>query len=678
MAGLVLSIVLHAVLGVALGAVIWGVGTGLLSAIPRSEPASWLVFAYPLGLLAVTVASFAFLLSPVLGAIAALGLVTSLVPLMRRRGPRVPFGVVRALAWASPFVLALPFVLGLLLHGPTSAVPSSAYGDYVFWAVRAVSAARSIAPFDDLLVAGWQTSYSESGGTWLGAVFTHLPGFDVFLFICVSLPTVTLGSIALGFLVVTRADVGAPRSPAVAAVVAALVTASVVYPTWLAESAPVSLALPLVFALYVIWRERLPFRPLVVLAGIVAIDFYATKGVGVIVLAIVFGAAVVRDHRAELENGKRVAAGLVVAASAIGVLWRLGLLHGPTAGAPGIELKFVPADAVRGVWSQLTTRSVQQLGLAFEVIGELLLALALLRSRCFTLLIALGAGIATSWFVRSYNFESVAAFAVALSAVHVWQRPDLFARFRGPFLGAGGCLAAAAWMRDPVGVRAAFVLVLLFGTAVFMVLTSIAGHGPTALAYCSASCVAGCALAVAGHPLLAAGVAGMLALLANSSVARVAAVAAVTAGAVASSAAVSRGSLHLSTQRVTLTTDDRDVWRAVTRSVPEDALIFTSMTGESRDAEHGWNYYPGIGGRQLYIGGWLDGPLALEPEARMKRLDLNKRVLSGSEQPGSVAGAEGFDAYYAVVRRRERVPPAFRKLYTNDRFVLYQIQQGRT
>jgi hypothetical protein len=141
---------------------------------------------------------------------------------------------------------------------------------------------------------------------------------------------------------------------------------------------------------------------------------------------------------------------------------------------------------------------------------------------------------------------------------------------------------------------------------------------------------------------------------------------------------VVRGSLHLSVQRVTLTTDDREVWQAVSRAVPKDALVFTSMTGESRDAAHGWNYYPGIAGRQLYIGGWLDGPLAVEPKALMKRLALNGRVLSGSAPPGSVAGAEGFNAYYAVVRRREHVPASFRRVYTNDRFALYRIRKARS
>jgi hypothetical protein len=107
--------------------------------------------------------------------------------------------------------------------------------------------------------------------------------------------------------------------------------------------------------------------------------------------------------------------------------------------------------------------------------------------------------------------------------------------------------------------------------------------------------------------------------------------------------------------------------------VPPDGLVFTSMTGPERNGNEGWNNYPSIAGRQLYLAGWIDGRLVAKPDELAERLAINERVLSGAADPAELALSRSFDGYYAVVRRDEETPDSFRKLYENDGYALYRV-----
>src|SRR5688500_13707065 len=111
MRDLVLGLAAHAALGVALSAVVWGVGLGLLAG-RGFDP----VDAYPVGLLAVVAAAVALLLDPWLGLVGLAVLLAAAAGLVRHR--EAVAGVLRhglaPLVWASPAVLGLPVLLGLL------------------------------------------------------------------------------------------------------------------------------------------------------------------------------------------------------------------------------------------------------------------------------------------------------------------------------------------------------------------------------------------------------------------------------------------------------------------------------------------------------------------------------------------------------------------------------------
>lgn len=671
MTTLVASILAHALLGVALAALIWGVGAALVGALREPLRGVDLLFAYPAGLLTASIVAFAFLLRPWLGAVAAI-LAVLPIALRRRVLGLLPL---RNVLWATPAVLGLPFAMGLLLHGPTDEVPSSAQGDYVFWATRAVSAADSIMPFRDHLVADRGAVYVEGASTFLGGALTHVPGFDVFLFQTTALPALMLASISVGIgLLAESRERGRPIRELT--LLAVLGIASIAYPTWLPESAPVTLALPLTFALFALWRERYTLVFFASAFVCVALTLYLTKGFVGLALLVVAAAVLYRDHRVTVVQSLRplrLAAGLATAGGLAIALWSLGVLSGPTAVLPEPRLEFVPVDTARGLWGQRHGLDTQRAAPALTVVGQVTLAVVLLRARLFTIFAILAVGVLGSWLVRNYGFDLVVGAAVLLAVLVFWTRPLPPGTWR-PLAAASVVLALAAWFRDISGVRAAFVFVVLLG---FAFLASFSAEERNGRSYALAAAVVAPSLllTLAGHSFLAAAVlaaTSLLSLLGRRATLAAAAAASVLA-VVSTAVAVGDDDFRLSNQPVTLTPEHHDVWHRVRDVVPRDALVFTSQTGPVVDGEHGWNYYPGVAGRQLYIAGWYDGPLLVEPEERERRFDVNRQVLAGELRPAASPEFAEYRSFFAVVRTDLPVPERFRLLHRNDRFALYRI-----
>jgi hypothetical protein len=653
---------------------VWAVGLGwlLLALRSRSFRTGDAALAYPLGLLAATAAATLFLADRLLGIGALVLLAVPLVALARRGDAALAAAraAARPFLYAAPGIVGLPLALGLLLHGPTATVPSSAYGDLVFYVARLGSAAQSLVPFRDLLVEGQSGTYVEGTSTFLGAALSGLPGFDAFLFQTTVSSAFVLSSLAfgLGFLAASARPAwgGSARW---LAVVALLAVAQVAYPTWITESPPVAFALPLTLALFHLAREPVPTGLFVGVACAVALDLFMTKAFGLVPFAVLLAFPLVRDHLPRLERRQLLLyGGVVLGLAAAGLAffvatsaWLVEIL----------EPKVLPADAARGLWEQLDHRDTQAAALAFEIAGQVLLAALLFRARRLDLLAVLGAGLLGHWLVGGHGLDVTVGMAILLAALLLFAEPEVLLRQRWLGLAAAVSIALSAWFRDISGVRSGLVLSLLLAATVLAAMLGAEG-GPDALpayGYVAAAVGAGIALGLAGRPFLGALVVAVLAVLpARRAVALAAAVGAVavTVGAAAA------GDLRLSEQRVTLTTDHHDVWQRVGEVVPRDGLVFTSQTGEVVDGEHGWNYYPGVASRQLYIGGWFDSPLLVDDAERRRRLALNAAVLAG-RPPGSVPLERDYGSYFAVVRRGERVPAGFEPIYANERFALYRI-----
>jgi hypothetical protein len=606
-AELALSIIANAFLGVALAVVVWAAGLGWLRLVPLPRPA----FAYPLGLLTASVAAWLWLVSPWF-AVVALALV---VP--------AAFGVRAALvavAPAAPFAAGLAIALGSLLHGPTADADSHAYGDMLFYAAKLVSATDSVLPFRDLLVQGMSSTYAESGSTFVGAALAFLPGFDPILFQAAAMPAFLVAALGLGFrLLGVRAD------PWHALLLALLGVGVIAYPTWVTESPPVAFALPLAFAIVGLTRERLSLSAIAAAVVVLGLGFALTKGFGVIPLGMATAFALA-PHRRELDR-RRVAlyASVPVAVAVAG-----GVFFVATSGwlTEVLGVKFLPADAVDGLRTQLDRRDTQAVAPAFLVVGEVLVAVALARARAWPAFAIFAAGVTGNWFVSGHGFDIAVGLGVVAAVLFFAERTGAL-RVQLPLLLSGGAaLALAAAFRDISGVRAGVVLSLLLGGGLF-----------AALAPARAT----------------------------------AAAAAVVAAGVGAGLVVGRGDVGLASPAVTLTENDYAVWHAVHEVVPRNGLVFTSLTGPLVTGDQGWNYYPGVARRQVYLAGWSSSRLLVDDAEREQRLALNQAVLAGEIEPSAVPVSRRYSRYYALVRRREPVPNALRAPYQNDDFTIYEL-----
>jgi hypothetical protein len=631
MLGLTLSVVLHTVLGVALAGVVWAVGLGYLRALTRGRMGRVeAVDAYPLGLLAVTVYAVLVLLEPWLGLLAAALVLAPVVGLLRDRGELSV--LLRPLAgpflWALPAVAGFSIVLGVLLHGPDEERDSRAFGDMFFYVNKLVSAADSLIPFRDLLAEGQNIIYVEGAPSFVGAMLSDLPGLDPVLFHTSVLPAFLLSSLCIGLALFERDESRTARAAAFwPAVLALLLVAMVPYPTWLTESPPLAVSLPLTFSLYRLWAdERMELTRFVVLGSVLGVDLLLTKVVAAIPLAVLVVFALYRRYRSH-PSFRRIALGVGVGLSVAAAVMIALLFLTASWYARLFEFEFFPAEAAEGLWSQLDTRSTQEAAPALTIAGELLLLAAVVRARNWAIATALGIGLAAAWLLGGQAFDGAIGTANMLVALLFWRRRDLFSAQAPLILAAAVVLGLSVWFREIYGVRAGLVLLVLFGLALLPVVAA--------------------RLRQVGF---AAAAASLVAL----------------AGAWSAD-------VRLTQAAVTLTPADYDIWQRVNEIAPDDSLVFTTMTGRRITPQEGWNNYPSIAGRQLYLAGWYDGRLTSDRNEVDRRLALNADVLSGKLAPAALDLSRSYGSYFAVTRHSERVPRRFRLLYANRKFSLYRI-----
>jgi hypothetical protein len=665
MTELIAGLALHVVAGLALCVLVWALGLGLLllARVDAAPPAA--VLAYPVGLLAATAAAFALLVEEWLALPLAAALALPALALVRA-GPLVrelARGCAAPAAWALPGVVALPVALGLLLHGPTEELDSHAFGDMVFYAAKLVSAEQSVLPFRDLLVEGEPSAFVEAGSSFLGAAIAWIPGIDPFLVQTTLLPAFALGSIpiGLGLLGRTERSTAAARLLPVAGLVAVTMVA---YPTWLTESPPVALALPLTFAVYVIAVERLPLGLLAAAAAVLAVDYALTKGFGALLVGVAVLAALARDHRDAIDRRAAIAlaaGGLVLfAGTLVFLLATSGWL------TERFSFKFLPADAVRGLADQLDTRDTQKAGLGVELLGLLALLAALVRARAATLAAVLVVALVAHAVVGGHGFDVLVGSAILLVALHAWRHPAALAAERTLLLAAGSLLALSAWFRDVSSLRAGLVFLALMGIAV------VGAFAGRRVVWAWPGAAAAVLCAVAGRSLVGA----VLLLATVAAGALVPRAAWAVAGAALAAAVVLAVSseLALTTQPPTLTSEDHAVWEAAEDAVPADGLVFTSLTGPAISGEQGWNYYPGVSGRRVYLAGWSNSILLVDEEERARRLRLNDEVLRGEREPDDLPLDGRYSSFFAVLRADERPPAGAERIDANERFALYRLR----
>jgi hypothetical protein len=123
-----------------------------------------------------------------------------------------------------------------------------------------------------------------------------------------------------------------------------------------------------------------------------------------------------------------------------------------------------------------------------------------------------------------------------------------------------------------------------------------------------------------------------------------------------------------------LTPQVRQIWLAVKRRTPPDALIFTDQTGIEPTLLGSWNTYAFIGARQIFVSNlYINSATRLNRQHALDVLRENDAVLDGALPPAQLALRGRYSGYFGVVSRTRPVPAGWDKIFENEQFALYRI-----
>ncbi len=638
--GMAVSIAGHMLLGFALCCIVYAVGLGVLLWMDRRARslAALLPRAFLPGLLVLAVAALAAIAKPGGAMVAAAVLLIAAMPLARYRpAPDELRRALEPMLFCGPAVALYAMVLSFRFHGPSGAIGGAPLGDETIYTGWANDLARNLSPVPNLAVEGYTTPYGNLLPCLLMVPLLGARWFDPYLFLSASLPILSLLALGLTAPLITRGSgdgVGRRWDAIDVLACAGLVAAMFRYPSILVESTPFALLLPIVVStLYLAAPGR--GRPRSWAALVTAtLGTAVSKVVALPVLALlpapdVAGLVLRRAGRRQIAVafafGTVVLVYVLVALRTyLPLFLRLGGLGPPS-------------------WEAIVRSHVADpISVACVVardLGAVLLAAAWTRSRAIGLKLGVWAGVGLG-FVMPFLFHTSLTTAVLVTALATATRVGLHVRARP-------CLLAAAALMLPQSVVAegGGLAVTLAWVAVVVCLTA----------------------AMIRPEDSAVGL--------DQTLHRVAGAAALCCGLVLWGAGA--GAIRVGPEALPFTSDMRDIWRAVRRDTPSDALLFTDQTGDTESRFGGWNDYALMAQRQFYIVSWANA-LRSDPEGRRTRLDDNARVLSGVLSPEALVLSRRYDSFYAVLDGHSAPPPRFVPVYRNPSFALYRIlpQQG--
>ena len=680
----------HAALGAALVFVVWSAGLAVVELARRAlgrplEPRDALL-AYPFGLLALLVVCFVALLNVALGVVGVLALAVLCAHGVRRRAAfgAAPRAAVDAALRALPFAFGYALVCGFLLHGATHSLDSHALGDNATWVSETISMQRDPIHLRDLTALGFGFPLPETAAPIVNAALGSFLPLDFFLAGAALLPMFLVVSLAAGIGVVRATSPAALWARLLpASVVSLLVLASIGYPSWIAESPPVAQAAPLVFALFWLGTASVGLAPFLVVTVALFLCIVLTKIVAAVAL---FGIVVVRLPRVYGTPSRRklawtVLAALVCAAATVPLFtsagWLVDFVH--------LRRPPRPIETIRLIPDLLDVRTFGTLAPVAQLAGILCLFALVIRERNRLLLVPLTlAGPPTGCSRdRASTWGSTSPFSSS-----PWTRSHVTAARVPPLLvSAALLLGLSAWWYDTAQARGSFAMSMFIAAAM---VSAVAAWRPERVAAAAVVCSSLTALALAGHLRIAVLALGATVVLGawweRSPGARRRVLCRHSRSSPRSRSARSRPSRsrRAAARRTSASTTGRSireratpVWRQVRHHAPDDGLVFTSQTGGGPGAYEGWNYYPAVGERQVYLAGWTNSPLSARRHELLRRIELNHEVLDGRRRPSSVPGARRFSRYFAVVGRADRHPRHFCRLYVNRLFALYEIGDRR-
>jgi hypothetical protein len=134
---------------------------------------------------------------------------------------------------------------------------------------------------------------------------------------------------------------------------------------------------------------------------------------------------------------------------------------------------------------------------------------------------------------------------------------------------------------------------------------------------------------------------------------------------------VNSGWNHLGPQ---LTPELADIWSAVRRLTPQNALIFTDQVDETINVLGGWNTYAFRGQRQIYLSSYYTNFELRADRAKLRgALAINEAVLNGTRRPAEVPTRSRYENVFAVISESRAPPAGWKKIYGNKDYVIFKI-----
>lgn len=655
---LVISALLHALLGSVLVAFQWCAGAGLARLFLRRESnpplCRLMLVGFPLAVALTATASYVTIMVSwgwiiAIGTLAACFLAFVLAP--------TKAGAMKKIfcLWLSltPMAVILGCWAAFLLHGPTATLPGQPFGDVGYYAANIYALQVLHFPPINLANEGEYLIPFNNLHSLLGAAIIRFVPIDPFEFVLASgasMYVTGLGTAIYAYLSLRPAV----DSRLALVILATAVLVSTWYPLWIVSSTPMIIALPLTVS---VWYQATTESGHA--ASLRTFSFAAIgTALGKVSTFVTLGPlalAPLWNHSAKLAKVVRQAPPqilsamiVLVAAGACYAAWML-VTFGPSAVAAA---GFGPDSYERLNWIRAGALPRWMiLPYLMRDIGSLLLVVLALRMLTWNFAIPLVVGLVATLvlpFALRVNLDC-ALIILALAGI---DHPDRLRKNRILALGAFLLCLPVIVHQDYGGGHPMSAIWLLCLSAMSLVVFAHAGSHLPMRPFTQRNARVGTLI------FALIGALGLVAVGRQQVV----------------------FSPRLADDPMTITPAVRDIWAAVREKTPPNALIFTDQTGTDSGALASWNTYATTGQRQIYLAGWYQtGELRFSPEALRAKLRTNSSVLAGETRPNALSYRRGpYGAFYAVVSVSKEMPRDWRRIYTNNSYSLYRYASSGT
>lgn len=666
---LFVSILYHVLIGIALSTFVWGCGNGLLLLFKKRNEAidpSEILYGLPIGLMTASLIAFLFLFGTVAKFISVLFFIVTCIGylrsahsfhLLRLAGRGLLMTIVRSLL----FIIGFTLMMGILFHGPTAKLGATPMGDEPYYALTFFSfkSFPSLLHITDMVNEGMHYPGLPNAAPMVtGTLFSHLPNFDPYLYLSVSLPLLfVINMIASLFLfrihsIENRHDNKLPVCLFLSCIL--LIVAATHYPSWIVESPPVAYALPLTIVVYKLSQDNsISLRKYIILSLTILISTYFTKVMTIVPFGLILGGTFLKRYLIGFEKRVKILLIGLLGTAVVLYVYFLTRNFGAFAFSSISPLNFIPPLPIifhivnNNVSLKELLLSILNLGSPLRAlnihyltfVGSSLLLIGLFRVRKDLYSVTILIGI---YLVLARNMSSHILLGVSLIVliIMMYSEADRFRAVSPLFLIAALILIIATFLKEPlyssgkVQRMILTVMCLIFAPLFVLWLDSVKTKKIVSYAIIPLITLL---VAVEARAPLKGVIVGQ------------------------------RGSGAFAPY-------DYDIWSKARKLIPIDGLIFTDWTGEEVSLKKGWNQYSALSERQVFIGGWYNNPkLRLNFNERSRRLHLNEQVLKGEISPVTLSYSRHYSTYFAVVRSAHVAPKNFQLMYKTPEYAIYQI-----